>query len=485
MLPFAELDLPAGRVIEWVVPPCSTTAAVQSTKRASFWQVIHYHVIACRSRLHPGGLAAWIAATFEINGIVDLDALRTAFRQLLLRHEVLRTEFYMKPDPDGSHGPFGLLQCDVLHPDAVVLDETEVGTFDHPESVRKALMERLDKTIDTNNGPVMVMGVVVGAERSTAYIVCDHLVTDGFSCAIKTNELGTIYESVVTGTPVELPEVGSYLEYGEQEYAEAESVQPDDPRIQLWRGFVARNGHVMTEFPIDLHTKKGEWHPGMVDVIQVLDTGEADAFERLCRARSASVVSGLLAVNGIALHGIGGRGVLRTLMPVAQRRSPRWRNAVGWFISLVPLEVPMAPVDEFNEVLAAAHRSFRTALTAADLPLLSVFRHLGTQYLPINGFFDLKPLAHFSYIDYRKLPGAARAERWRQTTALGAGNTSDARTWYFRTQEGIFMFNNFIDTPRAREVLTAYEASVQQVLTDLLAPSTCVPAGSGATFRAA
>lgn len=145
----------------------------------------------------------------------------------------------------------------------------------------------------------------------------------------------------------------------------------------------------------------------------------------------------------------------------------------------------MAGVDEFTEVLAAAHRSFRTALTAADLPLISLFAHLGTKYLPIRGLFDLKPQTHFSYLDYRKLPGAAQVDRWRQTTALRVTNTSDARTWYFRTHEGIFRFNNFIDTPRAREVLTAYEASVRRVLTSLLAPRARMSARSGATIRAA
>jgi hypothetical protein len=485
MLPFEELDLPPGRVIEWVVPPSSATTAVESTKRPSFLQEIHYHLSAWRSSQYAGKVAAWIAATVEIDGMVDLDALRATFRQVLLRHEVLRTEFRMKPDPGGTRGVFGLLQCDVLHPDAVVLDETEVGVFDHAESLRAALIERIDKTIDTINGPVMLMGVVAGAERSVAYIVFDHLVTDGFSCAIKANELGMIYESTVAGEPLELPEVGSYLDYGKQEYAGAENVQPDDPRVQLWRGFVARNGHVLTEFPIELNTEKGEWHPAMSDVIQILDAGTANAFERLCRAQGASVASGLLAVNAIALHEIGGRGVLRTLMPVAQRRSPQWRNAVGWFVSLVPLEVPMACVDKFTEVLAAAHRSFRTALTAADLPLVSVFAHLGTQYLPINGFSDFKPLAHFSYIDYRRLPGAAQVERWHQTTALRQSKTGDARTWYFRTDEGIFMFNGFIDTPRAREVFTAYEAGVRRVLTELLGLSARTSGRPGATFRAA
>lgn len=486
MLPFADLDLPPGRVIEWVLQPSlKATTALASTKRPSFSQELYYHLIEWQSRLHAGRLAVWITTTFEIEGEIDLAALRATFRQLLARHEALRTEFRMKPDPDGSHGIFGLLACDVLRPDAVVLEETEVGVFDHAESLREALTERIDKTIDTNNGPVLLMGVVVGTERSVAYIVCDHLVTDGFSCAIKANELGTIYESIMAGEPAALPAVGSYLDYGKQEYIEAENVRPDDPRIELWRGFVARNGHVFTEFPIDLHTKKGEWHPAMVDVIRVLDADQADAFERLCRTRRAGLVPGLLAVNAIALHELGGRGVLRTVMAVAQRRSPEWRNAVGWFVSIVPLEVPLAGIDEFAGVLAAAQQTFRAALTAADLPLVSLFLHLGTQYLPLNGFFNLKPQAHFSYIDYRKLPGTDHVQRWRQTTALRVTNTSDARTWYFRTHEGVFMFNNFIDTARACEVLTAYGAGVRRVLTKLLTAGSPVPAHSDTEFRAA
>ncbi|MDQ3901604.1 MAG: condensation domain-containing protein [Actinomycetota bacterium] len=166
----------------------------------------------------------------------------------------------------------------MIHPDALIFEEAEVGVFHHAESLRKALIERIDKTIDTNRGPVMLMGVVVGDERSVAYIACDHLVTDGFSCVIKAHELSVMYESTISGEHVELPEVDSYLDYGSQEYAEVEKVQTDDPRVELWRGFVQRNGHVFTEFPVELNTTKGAWHPAMVDVIQVLDASEADGF---------------------------------------------------------------------------------------------------------------------------------------------------------------------------------------------------------------
>lgn len=169
------------------------TTVFETTKRPSFSQELYYHLIEWQSRLQEGRLAVWIGTTFEITGKVDLDALRETFRQLMLRHEMLRTEFRMNPDPDGTHGLFGLLQCDVIHPDVVAFDETELGVFDHVETMRETIVDRIDNTVDTNKGPVLVMGVVAGEEKSVAYIVCDHLVTDGFSCAIKANDLAQLW----------------------------------------------------------------------------------------------------------------------------------------------------------------------------------------------------------------------------------------------------------------------------------------------------
>ncbi len=104
MLPIAELDLPPGPVIEWTIRPSSkaesTATTVKTTKRPSFSQELYYHLIEWQSRLHSGRLAVWVSATFKISGRLDIDALRDAFQQLLLRREVLRTEFRMKPDPD-------------------------------------------------------------------------------------------------------------------------------------------------------------------------------------------------------------------------------------------------------------------------------------------------------------------------------------------------------------------------------------------------
>src|SRR5919202_503724 len=202
MIPFVELDLPPGRAVEWTLRPSAkvdtSASVIETTKRPSFSQELYYHLIEWQSRLHEGRLAVWIGTTFEIAGKVDLDALRATFRYLLARHETLRSEFRMNPDPDESHGLFGLLQCDVMRPEAVALDQTELGEFDDVKVLHDAIIERVDNIIDTNKGP----------------------------------ELGTIYEAIIAGKEPQLPETGSYLEFGKQEYATSERVEADDPRIQ-------------------------------------------------------------------------------------------------------------------------------------------------------------------------------------------------------------------------------------------------------------
>ncbi|HWL85944.1 MAG TPA: condensation domain-containing protein [Polyangiaceae bacterium] len=472
MTPFVDLELPPGRVLEWAIRPSSkldpSIRAIEATKRPSFTQELYYHQIDWLSRLHEGRLSVWIGVTFEIEGKADLEALRAAFRQLLIRHETLRAEFRMEPDRDGTGMLFGRLQCDILAPSALQLDETELGTYDDVDEMHQAIIRRVDGGLNTVEGPVLLMGAVIGEEKSVAYIICDHLVTDGFSCAIKANELATLYESALAGSGAKLAPVGSYLDFGAREYDDGWTVTPDDPRVEMWRGFVKRNGHVFTEFPADLHAKRGEWHPAMVDQIQVLTPAEAEAFEKLCKERGASLVAGILACNGIALHELSGIDVYRTVMPVATRREAPWQYAVGWLVGIAPLEVPVAGPDKFNEVLAGAYAAFRAGLTTSDLPIASLFTHLGTQYLPLRGLFDLLPQGHFSYIDYRKLPGAINADRWKQSTALRATNTSDARTWFYRTPEGIFMFTNFIDTPRAREVHAQYQVEMRRALATAL-----------------
>lgn len=433
---------------------------VESTKLSSATQRLYFEQMAQLAPEHEGRLSIWLGATLEIAGAADAEALGDAFRRLLCRHEILRAEFRTGE---------GDLHCDVLAPEAVVLDQTEIGVFGDPDAARQAITDRVDGTLDTNAGPLLLMGAVIGEHTSVAFVAFDHLLSDGYSCAVAAHEVGSIYDAVTAGKPVDLPPVGSYLDYGAAERECCETLDADDPRLDLWRGFVERNGHIFTEFPVDMQAVPGRWYPATVDLVRILDEKESESFEERCRELGASQFTGLLAATGIALHELGGIDVFRTVMPIAARKSEEWQNALGWFVNLLPLEFGVAGVEMFPEVLEAARAAFRTALDAADLPLAGLFTNLGDEYLPMTGR-PLGPQSHISFIDYRKLAGAEQAPLRRPTTLIRVTNTCDARTWYFRTLDGIYMLTNFIDTAPARRVRDEYQEAVRRVVSHLISP---------------
>jgi len=466
MIPFSDLDLPSGRVIEWTLrraSAMSTAPVFESKNPASITQQFHY-ANAEGTRERQERLFFWLGATFQISRSssrsslpVDLDALRAAFQHLVVRHEMLRAEFGM----DGA-----VLQCRILAPQNVILDEAELGAFDDPVALRTMLMDRIDRTLDTRDGPLMVMGVVVGEERSVAYIAYDHLITDAISSAITANELGIAYEAIAAGVPVELPKVGRSVDFGTWQRSHCASLEAGDPRLERWRGFVSRNRQLFTEFPIDLQVPPGQPHPAANDTMQLLDEAESQLLERVCRKHDVSLYAGLTAATGIALHELCGVSEVRIMMPLAARKSSEWAEALGYLTNFVPLEFPVTGVDQFPATLRAAHTAFRNALQLADLPLAAVFPHV--MHLIAGGRVP-GPTYGISFIDYRKLMGAERSRRWQPTTFMRSSHSLGAPIWYFRTWDGVYMFSSFIDTPHAIQARDRYRLAIRRVLLKIAA----------------
>lgn len=465
LIPFAHLELPVGRVLEWRLraPAAASEESVgafASTGRASLAQEIYFNLIAQQARGQQRRVAVWLGSTVEIAG-ADPNALREAFRRLVVRHEALRTVF--RPVP-GAAGPTPALRAEVLSPEAITLEASELGTFTCGEDARAAIEARADTTLDTNAGPWTLMGVVLGETRSVAYVICDHLVSDGLSCLIKARDLSALYAAVVAGASADLPEAGGGLDHASRERADAARVGPDDPRLSVWRALIEQNGGAVADFPVDLGTTPGTWYPTLSTVTRLVDAGGADAFERYCAEHGANVAAGLLAANALALRELGGPNVFRTMMHVAQRRTPALKRAVGMFLGLVPLTVPVGEAGAFSDALVAAHKAIRSGLRAAGLPFGALLAHVGPPAKPAGEARPRGPQMRFSYIDCRRLEGGRLDDALASKSVLHVPSTNDARSWFYRSDRGIFIMSHFVDTPRARDVLDRFEAGLQRVV---------------------
>ncbi len=159
-------------------------------------------------RLSPGSAAMNIAVRFILEGLVEVDKLQQAFQEIVSRHESLRTRFLEhEGEPAAlveaqSHFVLNVVDLQHLPPDAVTA-----------ESERLAVAEA-QNGFDLTTGPLFRVTLLrTGALTSVLLITLHHIISDGWSVGVVTNELGLTYEGLVEHHDPNVPELE--IQYGD------------------------------------------------------------------------------------------------------------------------------------------------------------------------------------------------------------------------------------------------------------------------------
>ncbi|HYN96184.1 MAG TPA: condensation domain-containing protein [Pilimelia sp.] len=464
-IPLSDLHVRPGRLLEWTL--CRPMQhAPDRAKLASYNQEKHF-TAAVSAREENAPEKNWVASTFELTGPPDVAALEAALRLFVRRHEVLRCGFERLA---------GDLRCDVIPPAEIGFDRTDVGGFGTAEEVRAYLNRRITNTINTLDWPLFLAGAVLRPDGATVYLAFDHIVCDGMSLVIAVNELATAYEANRRGEPVVLPAVGSYLDFGDTQRDRYAGLRADGPELAYWRSFIASAGTFFPRIPLDFGVPDGAVHPATNETIPLLDDAEATAFEERCRTHGAKLFMGLLAAVGMALRDVAGVPVYRGLMPIGERKLEPWDRSFGWFVNTLPIEFPIPPDAGFDTVLAGARAGFRDLIRSVDTPFVKAWELLAPQYYGLRSW--PYPVNFFSFLDYRRLPGAAQHDRWRPTTIPQATHSNTGNMWLFRNARGVYLNTIYPDTPQGRAAMSAYRGAIARTVAGVAADAR-IPAHAG------
>ncbi|HEX7137208.1 MAG TPA: amino acid adenylation domain-containing protein, partial [Vicinamibacterales bacterium] len=131
-------------------------------------------------------------AALRLTGALDVGALEQSLRDLVVRHETLRTRFVSGPD-----GP-----AQVVDANAFLRIEHIEAPFDLQQTLRAAA----EAPFDLSRSPLMRATIVrLAADEHVLMLVLHHTIADGWSIAILTRELRALYASKVARTELELP----------------------------------------------------------------------------------------------------------------------------------------------------------------------------------------------------------------------------------------------------------------------------------------
>ncbi|MFE3195213.1 amino acid adenylation domain-containing protein [Nocardia sp. NPDC059240] len=314
------------------------------------------------NRYDPASPAYNVPVALRLSGDLDHAALRAALRDVIDRHETLRTVY---PDIDGV----GMQR--VLAAEDVELDLTPVPVA--PDRLVEMVTDTIGRGFDVTTAVplrVRVFRVEPGAEH-VVVLVAHHIATDGFSMAPLTRDVAAAYATRSAGTvPMWEPLPVQYADYtlwqrdrlGSEDDAESLAAR----QVRYWTQALAGVPDHL-ELPTDRPRPARASHRAAEYVTRV-DRELTTAIERCAREHRATPFMVVHAALAVLLARLSGSGDVVIGTPVAGRGVRELDDLVGMFVNTLVLRTGIRPGEAFGELVDRVRDNDLAGFEHADVP---------------------------------------------------------------------------------------------------------------------
>jgi hypothetical protein len=277
-----------------------------------------------------------------------MDALQSAIRQLVERHEALRTVF-----TDMGEQQI-LCQQEI---EVVAVDAAGDAKFD------AWLAGEVARRFDTATGPLLRMFAVDrGDEVHDLVLLVHHLVCDGWSMAVLVDELAAAYGAACAGKAFT---AGAPMQFCQFLNAQADRIS--DAQREAWAH--ALDGHFLTPALLPGVVRDGTASRAEA----TLDAELRHALMSVGAKYQCTLFMVLLAAHSLAVHALTGQRRVVIGSPTTGRTFPGAESVVGYCSHLLPIVTAVDDDTTIADHLGAVRDTVLAALARTDTPL-SVLR---------------------------------------------------------------------------------------------------------------
>lgn len=298
-----------------------------------------------------------IFGAFRLRGPLHEEALLEALRDLLARHESLRTTFR-------GRGP-SLSQ--VVHPPYPMTDRVVMLT-DLPEAqLDSAMRTEAHHRFDLGSEwPCRIRLFRINRDDHILTIAVHHIVADGSSMNVLMDELKMFYAAHL-GQKVELPEQPAWQQADfamwQQKCAEDGSL---DKRVAYWREALGASQPISLPSILRQPPTDRSAEPGIVvyDVPDQIDK----LFHEIALRNHSTFFAVFLAAFAGYLAACTDQEMVVVPVFFANRTRKQLRRTVGYLSNLVLLPVDIAGQPSFSELVSQTRRIVTSAFANQDVP---------------------------------------------------------------------------------------------------------------------
>jgi amino acid adenylation domain-containing protein len=310
-----------------------------------------------------------IPAALELIGPLHVTSLEQSLREIVWRHEILRTTFLMvNGSPVQVIVPTQTVTLSVI--DLQPLPERE----QFPE-VRRLATEEAQRPFDLANGSLLRITLLrLGEEEHVLLVTMHHIVSDGWSIGIFIRELATLYKAFLSDQPSPLPALP--IQYADFAQWQRKWLQGEvlESHLSYWQHQLGERIPVL-ELPTDRPRPPIRTSIGAIERFTV-DKELTNKLRTLGWQEGASLYMIMLAALQTLLYRYTGQEDISVGTYIANRNRAEVESLIGFFVNTLVMRTNLSGAPTFRELLGRVRDVTLGAYAHQDVPFEKLLEQL-------------------------------------------------------------------------------------------------------------
>lgn len=310
-----------------------------------------------------------IPSVVKIEGKLNMDALQNAIKQIVLRHEMLRTRFLEETDK--------VYQEVVI--DSQIKIKVDVVNFYEPfpyNLLPEQILEEVNRPFDLTVCPLFRVKLFSFTNNiSVLTIVFHHIIIDLYSLQVFARELSELYNSYSAGySPVLNDPVNNYSDYSTL-LKEWLSSEKGKKKTEEWKEDIPQKPEILG-FSTDFTRPKINNLEGKRKHF-ILESVTSSKISEFAEKNSVNDFTVLLAAYATLLNRLSNQSKIIIGVPFANRKSAEFRETLGCFVNILPIPVDFTEKLTMEGLLMQIFQSLLKAHRKQEVPFLLLNSTLG------------------------------------------------------------------------------------------------------------